>query len=108
MDVGWLAIALTRFLRGDHRRDLRPQSNRLAYAANSSGLHPGNTASSVISKTQHLVAGEKADSKLDKARKLGVKVRTEVGFRQYLSQPGLLQQYSSVLTSLHQIEQQRG
>lgn len=46
--------------------------------------HGGKAGSSVSSKTDLLVAGENAGSKLDKAQKLGVRVVTESEFRELL------------------------
>jgi DNA ligase (NAD+) len=46
--------------------------------------HGGQAASSVSKSTDFLVAGEKAGSKLDKARKLGVTILTEAQFEALL------------------------
>jgi DNA ligase (NAD+) len=50
-------------------------------AIRAAGGHP---ASSVSAKTDYLVAGDKAGSKLAKAEKLGVPVLDEDGFRSML------------------------
>ncbi|MBX3414415.1 MAG: NAD-dependent DNA ligase LigA [Pirellulales bacterium] len=44
----------------------------------------GRAASSVSKKTDYVVAGEKAGSKLDKAKKLGVPILTEAEFEQLI------------------------
>ena len=48
--------------------------------------HGGKASSSVSSKTDYLVAGEKAGSKLAKAEKLGVTVLSEDDFEQLLAE----------------------
>ncbi len=50
--------------------------------------HGGKASSSVTSKTDYLVAGEKAGSKLAKAEKLGVQVLSEDAFEAILLQKG--------------------
>lgn len=51
--------------------------------------HGGKVSSSVSAKTSYLLAGEEAGSKLDKAKKLGVKVLTEAEFQSLLNEsPG--------------------
>jgi DNA ligase (NAD+) len=45
-------------------------------------VHGGNVTGSVSSKTDYLVAGEKAGGKLDRAQKLGVKVIDEATLRE--------------------------
>jgi DNA ligase (NAD+) len=44
--------------------------------------HGGRTTGSVSKKTDYLLAGKDAGSKLEKARQLGIKVVTEKGFRE--------------------------
>jgi DNA ligase (NAD+) len=46
----------------------------------------GKTAGSVSKKTDYLVAGEEAGSKLDKAKELGVPVLTEAEFQKLIGQ----------------------
>ena len=47
-------------------------------------LHGGRAASSISQKTDYLVAGEKAGSKLEKAKDLGVKVLSESDFEKLI------------------------
>ncbi len=44
-------------------------------------------SASVSARTHRLVAGEKAGSKLDKARELGVPIMSETEFSEWLSKP---------------------
>ena len=51
--------------------------------------HGGRKVTSVSSKTTHLLAGEGAGSKMEKALELGVKVVSEEEFLQILKQEGI-------------------
>ena len=64
---------------GPLTKDTRDESKELI------ARHGGHAASSVSNKTDFLVAGEKAGSKLAKAEKLGVRVLDEAEFEKLLS-----------------------
>ncbi|HEY6436954.1 MAG TPA: BRCT domain-containing protein, partial [Ignavibacteriaceae bacterium] len=49
----------------------------------------GNITSSVSKKTDYVLAGEKAGSKLDKANKLGIKIIDENEFQKKLNESEL-------------------
>jgi DNA ligase (NAD+) len=49
-------------------------------------MHGGRAAASVSKKTDFLIAGDKAGSKLDKAQKLGIRVLDEVAFEKLIGQ----------------------
>ena len=48
--------------------------------------HGGRAANSISKKTDYLIAGEKAGTKLDKARKLGARIISEAEFDDLIHQ----------------------
>ncbi|MGC9328259.1 MAG: BRCT domain-containing protein, partial [Candidatus Hinthialibacter sp.] len=72
-------------------RALQPEGQRVRYqsrdeAAELIQQRGGRVTSSVSKKTDFVLAGEKAGSKLDKAQKLGVTILSENDFEEMLQQ----------------------